>query len=72
MATELPAPTGLQLDLLCTVERLRQLRDEDAHLAEGTCCVFDRLLTCDLPRLESYLTDDTVAWAKSALEKSGA
>jgi hypothetical protein len=53
---------GLQLDLATVVLRLRQLRHEQARLWQGNATVFNRLLTCDLPRLESHLTAATLAW----------
>jgi hypothetical protein len=58
---------GLQIDLASTVARLRQLRDEQATLWRGNETVFERLLTCDLPRLESHLSPE----ALRALEDAG-
>ena len=59
------APGGLQLDLVSVVARLRQIRDEGgipgSSLAEF---LWDRVMTCDLPRLENHLTPATVAWMK--------
>ena len=59
------APTGLQLDLLSVVARLRQIREDDGSGMYGsdlTTLLWERVMTCDLPRLESHLTPETVAW----------
>ena len=55
------APTGLQLDLLCMIARLEQIRDEGGW--EENAFLADRVLTCDLPRVRAYLTAETLAWA---------
>lgn len=52
-------PEGLQLDLLTAVARMRQIRDEP----DSSELILYRLLTCDLRRLESYLTPETLAWS---------
>jgi len=59
------APTELQLDLLSIVARLRQIREDDGSGFYGsdlTTLLWNRIMTCDLPRLESHLTPETVAW----------
>ncbi|MDB5910931.1 MAG: hypothetical protein JWP34_5045 [Massilia sp.] len=58
-AAEPGAPEGLQLDLLCAVVRMEQMRDQGI---EHNGVVFDRLLTCDARRLRGYLTPETLAW----------
>jgi hypothetical protein len=52
-------PEGLQLDLLTVCQRLRQIQEERE---DGLWLLWDRILTCDLPRLESHLTPETVEW----------
>lgn len=48
-----PPPEKLQLDLLCLVARLEQVRDGGGWDEE--LLVADRVLTCDLPRLRKHL-----------------
>lgn len=50
---------GLQLDLFTACVRIRQLYAED----DNRHWLLERLFTCDVPRLEGYLTDETKAWA---------
>lgn len=45
------------IDLACVAARLRQVRDGGA---EEHPVVYDRLFTCDLPRLLGYLPDAAV------------
>jgi hypothetical protein len=57
---------GLELDLASAVARLRQLRDEgwDAGLLELNpfgALLLERVLTCDLPRLEQHITPRAAA-----------
>jgi hypothetical protein len=60
-------PSGLQLDLLTAIVRLEQIGEE---LAKGTAAGQDmaeylleeRVIKCDVPRLRSYLTAETLAW----------
>jgi hypothetical protein len=62
MVTIQSAQEELQLDLFCVVSRLSQLRDERGSvLAE---LLIDRLLSCDLPRLERHITPETATWAE--------
>lgn len=55
-----------QLYLLTAVARMRQLRDETS--VAGDHFLAHRLLTCDLPRLETLLTPEVVTWMKAAEE----
>lgn len=53
--------SGLQLDLVTVVARLRQVKravDDGGSGFYGDDCsvVFERIFTCDLPRLEGHLT----------------
>lgn len=55
-----------ELDLACAVARLRQIRDEawDAGTLELTSfgsLLLERVLTCDLPRLEQQLSPRAAA-----------
>jgi hypothetical protein len=65
------APSGLQLDLVTVVARLRQIK------ADGGCgfygeplalLLWDRVMTCDLPRLEGHLTEASLAFLERAEE----
>lgn len=56
-------PTGLQLDLLTVVARLEQIRDEGPGVLADH--LLDRVLTCDLPRLRGYLTEETLRWGEN-------
>jgi hypothetical protein len=59
------APTGLQLDLLTIVMRLRQYRTEAAagNWDLAWWLLNHRILECDLPRLEGHLNAETRDWA---------
>jgi len=54
-------PTGLQLDLLTVITRLEQIQLERE---DGLWLLWDRVLTCDLPRLRGHLTEDTLQWER--------
>lgn len=56
-------PSGLQLDLLTACQRIRQVWEEDGGGTSLGELLMQRLFTCDLPRLEGYLTAETLAWA---------
>lgn len=43
------------IDLACVVARMRQASAEEGFAAGGI--VHERIFTCDLPRLESYLPE---------------
>lgn len=62
-------PTGLQMDLLTVVLRLRQYRDELAAGRDGFAwwLMDARILGCDLPRLEGHLTAETRDWAATSV-----
>lgn len=45
-------PPGLSLDLACVVARLDQLDREGTDSCGGL--IFERLFTCDLPRLRAW------------------
>jgi hypothetical protein len=67
------APYGLQLDLLSIIARLRQIREDDCAFMTGsehglTVLLWERIMTCDLPRLEGHLTPETVAWMERSEE----
>lgn len=69
--TDPPAPSGLQLDLLTAILRIEQAEAELAkHTAAGAdlaeWLIQERLMKCDVPRLRSYLTSETIAWAEAA------
>lgn len=57
-------PVGIQLDLLSAIVRLRQIGEELEAGRDGFAMwlLTDRVLTCDVPRLESHLTDATRTW----------
>ena len=48
----------LQLDLLTAIARIEQLRDADFPEVPDplSICLWERVLSCDLPRLRSHLT----------------
>lgn len=54
--------TQLDLDLLSAVARIRQLQEEGVETCSGL--ILDRLITCDMPRLFSHISDEATAWAK--------
>lgn len=54
---------GLQLDLLTATQRIRQIWDESGGTTSLGEFLMGRLFTCDLPRLESHLTEETKRWA---------
>lgn len=60
--------SGLQLDLLTVILRLRQIQSERE---DGLWLLWDRILPCDLPRLESHLTPDTLAWMAANPDVTG-
>jgi hypothetical protein len=63
-------PAGLQLDLLCALVRIQQLHEELSETEgsnAGDNLLWDRIVTCDGPRLYRYLEPATIAW----LEQQG-
>ena len=63
------SPAGLQLDLLTVVTRLEQISEllradfEVTHTPLWLHLYKDRVMTCDVPRLRSHLTPETLEWA---------
>lgn len=51
----------LQLDLATVVGRLAQVRDEYGGDFAAAGIIAERLITCDLPRLEGHLDSDAQA-----------
>ena len=60
---EMNVPSIEQLTIACVVARLRQFRADPDNT-----WIRDRLLTCDLSRLEAMLTPETRAWQRECLE----
>ena len=52
----------LELDLLCALARLEQIRREGVDTCGGL--ILDRLLECDVPRLRRHLRPAAIAWAE--------
>ena len=61
-AGELP-PKDLQMDIASIVIRCRQIHTED----EPTHWLWDRVMTCDVPRLTRYLDAETVSQVEDVL-----
>ena len=59
-------PSGLQLDLLTVIVRLEQIQEQGP---EPEHFVWDRVVTCDIPRLRGYLTPETLAWEDEFKER---
>jgi hypothetical protein len=59
---EVSAPSGLQLDLLTAIVRIEQAH-RDPDMAEF---LLHRLATCDVRRLRTYLSPETLAWEENA------
>ena len=55
---------SFQLDMLGLILRLRQIRNEGGLIDSGV--IADRVITCDLPRLERHLTPEQWAWIRWA------
>jgi hypothetical protein len=45
------------IDLVCVIARLRQVHEDGI---DASPVVFDRIFTCDLPRLERYLPAEAI------------
>lgn len=57
--------TGLQLDLLTAIRRLEQLQDLADRGQAGSLGVeilWDRVITCDVPRLRTHLSAEARAF----------
>ncbi len=52
--------TQLDLDLLAVCARLRQVQIEGVDTCGGI--IFDRLFTCDLPRLLRHVSTEALNW----------
>lgn len=53
--------TALDLDLLTVIARIEQVNREGAGTAGGI--VWERILTCDVPRLRGHIDPDALEWA---------
>ena len=62
-------PDSLQLDLLCVIVRLEQIKDllDNGREDFAMWLLTERVIECDVRRLRGYLTPESLAWEREVL-----